>query len=145
MGVIMTNLGLEMTNEHPFKGDLTHTYKMLRLRLYLIYKDGRKDDTISIHSTCSGDLFRVVVRPSEYEETQFETFMSTNKVLDYIHNSLKSLQYDVDPYEQVQITCMMAPTILYHVADMSDADIRHLIDDILYDELTCHVRQVDQE
>ena len=117
---------------------------MLRLRLYLIYKDGRKDDTISIHSTCSGNLFRVVVRPSEYDETQFETFMSTSKVLDYIHKSLKSLQYDVDPYEQVQITCMMAPTILYHVADMSDADVRHLIDDILYDELTCHVRQVDQ-
>lgn len=140
----MTNLGLEMMNEHPFKHDLLHSYKMLRLRLYLIYKDGRKDDTISIHSTCSGNLFRVVVRPSEYEETQFETFMSTNKVLDYIHNSLKSLQYDVDPYEQVQITCMMAPTILYHVADMSDADVRHLIDDILYDELTCHVRQVDQ-
>jgi hypothetical protein len=141
----MTNPGLATMNGHPFKDAARHTYKMLRLKLFFIYRDGRKDDTISIHSTRSGNLFRVVMRPSEYENTQFETFMTLGKVLDYIHNSLKSLQYDVDPYEQVQITSMMSPTILYHVADMSSEEVRHLIDDILYDELTCHVTQENQQ
>lgn len=140
----MTNHHLEMTTRHPFKDARLHSYKMLRLKLYFIYSDNRKDDTISIHSTPSGSCFRVIMRPSEYEETQFETYMNLDKVLDYIHNSLKSLQYDVDPYEQVQITSMMSPTVLYHVADMSSEEIRHLIDDILYDELTSEVRLVNQ-
>jgi hypothetical protein len=53
----------------------------------------------------------------------------------------------VDPFEQVQIMGCLSPSILYHVGDMSNEDIRALIDDVLYDELSSQVTRyrVDDE
>jgi hypothetical protein len=113
---------------------------MLRLKLFFIYKDGRNDDVIEVHSTNRFNLFRVKYVASEYDGKFYnETVLSRNNVLDRIHNILKSLQYDVDPFEQVQIMGCLSPSILYHVGDMSDEDIRALIDDVLYDELSSQV------
>ncbi len=119
---------------------------MLRLKLFFIYKDGRADDVIEVHSTNRFNLFRYKYIASEYEGKSYnETVLSRNNVLDRIHHILKSLQYDVDPFEQVQITGSLSPSILYYVGDMTNEDIRHLIDDILYDELSSQVTRYENE
>jgi hypothetical protein len=51
----------------------------------------------------------------------------------------------VDPFEQVQITGSLSPSILYYVGDMTNEDIRYLIDDILYDELSSQVTRYENE
>jgi hypothetical protein len=55
--------------------------------------------------------------------------LPVSKAMLYIRDTLKSLRHDSMPFEYVQVTTRIHPSVLYHVSDLDDDDIRYLIED----------------
>ena len=103
---------------------------MLKVTLY-IQRDGSSanDDTIRIYEVDEyDDMVRVTYSTPELRKDA-EFFMTVPNAMRYISDTLKSLRHDSSPFEHVQVTTQIHPSILYHVADLDDCCIRHLIED----------------
>lgn len=102
---------------------------MQKASLFLtrIGKGSAHDDRIYIYETDdSRDLFRVVYRTPDYSNKK--TFTTTeHRVLDYIEDIFAGLRRDADPFEYIQVDSVIHPSILFHVSDLDDTDVRELI------------------
>lgn len=86
-----------------------------------------QDDRIYIHGTKdSRDLFRVVYHTPDVKQNK--TFTTPeHRVFDYLEDVLTSLRRDSDPFEYIQINTAIHPSILFHISDLDDEDVRELI------------------
>jgi hypothetical protein len=102
---------------------------MITATLIITSKDkpSSHDDTITISAVeDSRAVFEVVYSTPDWKVPRTFTTRDLN-VLDYIEDTLKSLSYDVDPFQAVQLYTSVHPSVMYHIADMSDPAIRRLI------------------
>jgi hypothetical protein len=115
-----------------FKHDGHGVDKMLKVTLFIQRTGGHtveSDDTIQIfEDETHQDMVRVVYSTSELKKNA--TFsLPVSKAMLYIRDTLKSLRHDSMPFEYVQVTTRIHPSVLYHVSDLDDDDIRYLIED----------------
>ena len=93
------------------------------------------DDSIII-SAVKGcpEMFNVSYMSPEFNKERRFT-ASYSSTLDYVADILSSLQYDTEPFELVQLITAIHPTVMYHVADMSDYEIRSILMNQVRDSL----------
>jgi hypothetical protein len=109
------------------------------LATLFITKDGFNDDKI-FFSPARGipGSFEVVYCPGDLETT-YRFIMDTEKSARYVHYLLKSLKNDTDPFEFLQVTTKIAPTVIYDIDDLSDTRLRSFIEDSIMLSLTSGV------
>lgn len=87
------------------------------------------------------EMYRITFGCGELKKAS-EFYLDYGRTLEYISNVLKSLSYDTDPFEKVQVETAIHPAVLYHVADMGDREVRHMIEDIVASALRRPVEHV---
>lgn len=99
----------------------------------------RGDDRIEVTSF-EGDagLYRVTYKTPELRDVK--TFVTTeSKVADYLEDVLYSLSRDTAPFEYFQVSTHIHPSVMYHIADLYDADMRRLVLNMSADALSFNV------
>ena len=104
-----------------------------------ITKDGINDDKI-FFSPARGipGSFEVVYCPGDMETT-YRFIMDTDKSAKYVHYLLKSLKNDTDPFEFLQVTTKMSPSVIYDIDDLASIRTRSFIEDSIMLALTSGV------
>lgn len=107
---------------------------MLKATLFIQRSEtpGSKDDDVirMYEDETHHDMIQLVYSTPELKrEATF--YLPTSKALAYISDTLKTLTHDSQPFEYVQVTTQIHPSVLYHVADLDDRSVRLLIEDTL--------------
>lgn len=91
-----------------------------------IQKRGQKDDIVHFfRSSEDPDRIRVVYRDGNtHRHRAFRFHIGTSFVSDYVSDILFGLRYDADPFEYVQVLTVIGPSVLYHVSELDDVDVR---------------------
>lgn len=117
---------------------------MLKATLYIQRSrdEEDRDDVVKIYDVgAASDIYRVVYStPETTKATQFYT--SRDALSAYIVDLLSSLRYDTDPFEYVQVTTAIHPSVVYHVSDLDNPSVRHLIEDLIYSTLRIKTQKV---
>lgn len=104
--------------------------------------------------TASTDDVLRISDDDEYHETykvefnpgngasQYRYYLTRGPLMDYIAGVLRTMPFDADPFEYLQVDTQMHPTVLYHVSDLDDREIRHLIEDTIETALVRIIRKV---
>jgi hypothetical protein len=88
----------------------------------------REDDVIQMYDDPDfEEMVRITFRSERTQRREF--FLDISRAVAYVSTILKTLTHDVVPFERVQVTTMIHPAVFYHVSDLSDCTIRHLIED----------------
>lgn len=88
------------------------------------------DEILKIFKVNS-DSYKCTFFPGELR-AHYSFRQDKRTVLDYIDTTLRAVvNDDVDPYEQVQISTMIHPRILFHVIDLEKAETYERLWDIL--------------
>lgn len=100
------------------------------------------DDKIIVRThERSHDVFEVTYSSPELRlDRQFSASLSS--VIHYIEDSLTSMRHDIDPFENIQVTTSIHPSVLYHVSDMDESSVRDLILNMLRDSLRFDVSTI---
>lgn len=135
-----------MTLNVPFKDcDIQIDNNMLKFTLRFLRPNASQsnDDIILVYSgPSSPDLFRVVYRPGDLDSgLKYETHMTRTGVIEYVSDILKSMRYDVDPYDRIQLLTDLHPSVMYSVADMDDGVARRSIENMVYASLRTQVKR----
>jgi hypothetical protein len=113
---------------------------MRLLKLYLTRADAsaRDDDSI-VFNTVPGlpDMIKVVVTYAATGTQENSSFsnsfvVSRSGAYDYVMSLVGSILRDTDPFENLQISSAMFPSVIYAVDELEDDDIRAAIQDIVY-------------
>jgi hypothetical protein len=121
-----------------FKDDRRPQNKMLKATLYIQRKEGTSDtdDVIYLHeSSMLHDTVEIVYQSPDLRKAK-KVILSTSKAMAYVNHILKSLCHDMEPFEYVQVSTMIHPSVLYHVSDMDNREVRYLIEDMV--EMALH-------
>jgi hypothetical protein len=105
---------------------------MLKATVYIQRKNskGVEDDDVIRFSEDDEFAEMVAITYSSPEMKKDNTFyLPRSRAMTYLDEVLKSLSHDSDPFEYVQVTTAMHPSVLYHVSDLDCRDIRYLIED----------------
>ena len=95
---------------------------MLVTTLHFI-KNGEPDEILRIYRK-NYDSFKCVFQPADIRST-FTFYLTREAMSDYIPETIQMVaEDDVDPYEQVQVSTMIHPRILFHVSDLSKPEVR---------------------
>ena len=117
---------------HPFK-DIGHQIdnNMIKVTFHFCYADSddRRDDVLHVYGTGVQDVYRVVMHMGDFDDRSYEGMMSRDRLMEHIENILQSLRYDSDPFHHVQVIPVLAPSVMYHVADLDKIRVRDLIMD----------------
>jgi hypothetical protein len=105
-------------------------------------RNGVKDDILRIYDSDTEGVVRVVMAPGDFKTSSNEFFISSSKAVRLVSDILRSLPYDVEPFEYIQITTELTPSILYHVTDIETSTVRHLIEDVIDNAIHTKVRRV---
>lgn len=120
---------------------------MLKSTFYIQRKEGRSsnDDVIRIYENQRyPELYQIVYSTPEWKkEVRFH--MGRHLVGNYINDLLKSLNYDTDPFEYIQVSTSIHPSIMYHISDLENSDVRHLIEDMVATAIRTPIERVDKE
>jgi hypothetical protein len=92
---------------------------------------GKKDDILSIYEDDSYlEMYRFVYQAADLHR-KHTFYLPRSKVIPYVSDLLKSLTHDIEPFEAVQVSSSIFPSVVYHVSDLDDPDVRHLIEDMV--------------
>lgn len=98
------------------------------IRLIRNQNKEREDDVIELFDDSDFDeMVRITFRPAHCKKREF--YLHISRAVDYVSTVLKTLTHDTAPFENVQVDTEIHPTILYHVGDLDEPAIRHLIED----------------
>lgn len=117
-----------------------------RVTIFLTRKNDdatSKDDVISIHrraDICTA--FTIKYRPGDGAQTRVFN-MSETDTMTYVSSIFKSLDYDTDPFDKVQITTAIHPSIIYDVPALADSDIRYRVEDMILNTLQARIAFVE--
>lgn len=121
---------------------------MLKATIFIQRKNGstRKDDDIIKFYDDSDYHEMVRITYSTPDLTKDNTFyLPISRAINYLDDVLKTFRYDADPFEHVQVSTQIHPSILYHVSDLDCADVRHLIEDTVETAIRRPVRRVKKD
>jgi hypothetical protein len=76
------------------------------------------------------DMVRITYSTPELRKCS-EFYLTVPQTLQYVSDTLKTLRHDAQPFEHVQVSTLLHPSVLYHVADLDCCEVRHLIEDTL--------------
>lgn len=94
------------------------------------------DDVLTImDDDLYADLLRVRFSPCELKTTQNVVYLDREGAIEYLSTILRTLPYDADPFELLQVETAIHPTVLYHVSDLKDRSLRYLIEDTVSNAL----------
>lgn len=105
---------------------------MLKATIYIQRTTGRDETDDDIIRIYDDDEYRDTVRVvySTPELAKNATFYFTiPRAITYISDLLKTLRHDSSPFEHVQVTTAIQPSVLYHVSDLDSSEVRYLIED----------------
>ncbi len=105
---------------------------MLKVTLFLQRSQfDEEDDMIRIYDdTDHRDMVRIVYStPEVKKESTF--YAPVSKAMSYVHDLLKSMQYDMQPFQYLQVTTALHPSILYATTELYSHDVRHSIEDMV--------------
>lgn len=105
-------------------------------------KTGSRDDILRIYDSETEGVVRVTMSPGDFKNSTNEFFISSTKAIRLVADILRSLPYDIEPFEYVQITTELTPSILYHAVDIENSSVRHLIEDTIHDAVYTKVRRI---
>lgn len=135
-----------MTRRAPFRETLCHLFKMPKLKATIRFQRNGNPESDDILRIYDDDEFyemqRVEYKPAEYPSRQNQFYLEQTRTIEYISDVLKSLTYDVDPFEYIQIDTAMHPPIVYHVAELDSKQTRWLIEDMLAAAIRRPVRTI---
>jgi hypothetical protein len=113
---------LTTMNAVPFRHSQLHHYKMLKASLYFT-RSGRgraHDDVIHIsENESSRELFDIVYKTPELRRSKRFT-MPEKDVKAYLSNLIRMMSHDSDPFENLQLTTAIQPSIFFHMADAQE-------------------------
>lgn len=94
-------------------------------------KQGESDEILRIYKR-NNDHFKCVFQPGDIRSTF--TFVVNRKMLtDYLLGTIRAVaEDDVAPYDEVQLSTMIHPRILFHVSELAKEDVS----DRLWDMIT---------
>jgi hypothetical protein len=104
-----------------------------------IYTDSEDDDVLRVYRGDDGD-YRIVMKFKDIKHSTYEAYVSKRQVLELVSNTLKSISYDKEPVESIQVFTMLAPSVMYAAEDLYDCDVRELIEDTIH-----HAMSIDVE
>ncbi len=120
---------------------------MLKVTLYVQRQDTRedKDDVIKIYEDPDFlEMCRITYTTPELKKTS-QFYMTRRLVTTYISDLLHSFVHDSDPFEYIQVTTAIHPSVNYHVSDLDSSHVRRLIEDMVYDAIKTPVERVKTE
>jgi hypothetical protein len=105
-------------------------------------KTSAHDDKITVsRREDSSDIFDVVYHSPELKKDRM--FLSSfSSVLTYVEDTLTSMRHDIDPFENIQVLTTIHPSVMYHVSDMDNDEVRHLILNTVRDSMRYSVTAV---
>lgn len=107
---------------------------MIKATLFFTKKNDT-DDIITIRSSeVVPDLYSVRFETPDMK-TAKKFMISGDRVLDYVEDILYSLSRDTDPFEHIQLSTSIHPSVMYHVSDLDDRVIRKLIVTMIRDAM----------
>lgn len=108
-------------------------------------KSAAHDDQIRVYPyEGSHSIFEVVYKtPDLNRDRRF--LASFSGALHYVEDILMSMRSDVDPFEQIQLTTAIHPTVMFHVSDMEDSETRDVIINMIGDSLRYEVTSQARE
>jgi hypothetical protein len=113
------------------------------ITLWFIQSDGREDDKVEINrGSRASEVVTLKYTPGDSKTGSVYSFSLTRAgVRRYLENLLYSVSKDQDPFEKIQISSSLGPSIMYHVSDLDDvhSTIIGSIDDALYVDVTREV------
>ena len=103
---------------------------MLKVTLFLQRNTGSEnDDVIRMYEDDEHrDMIRVVYSTPELKRDS-TFYLPTTKAMVYVSDLLKTLYHDSQPFESIQVSSSLHPSILYDVVDLGCCGVRHLIED----------------
>lgn len=110
---------------------VTYKNKMNKCTIRLLRKTLSESDDDVIHvcdDTEFAEMYRVTFRPAGSKKMS-EFYLDAGRTMAYIATILKTLTYDTDPFEKIQVDTAIHPSVMYHVSDLDDSSVRHLIED----------------
>jgi len=109
--------------------DWTVQLDMLVTTLHFI-RNGERDEVLKIFRK-NNDCFKCVFHPSDIKTT-FSFHLTRELLVDYVTGTLEMVvRDDADPYENVQVSTMIHPRILFHVSDLEGEEVRSRMWDML--------------
>jgi hypothetical protein len=97
---------------------------------FFIQRSSGGDDIIRMFEE-EHEMVRIVYTSPEFHKKKGrEMFVTMSKAVDYIGDLMKSLRYDTQPFEYFQVTTAIHPSVVYHVSDLDNFEVRHLIQDM---------------
>lgn len=137
-----------MTHLVRFKDDGRAIDKMLKATIYIQRKDGtgkKDDDVIDFYED---DDYQEMVR-IKYSTPELQRnatfYLPIPRAINYLSDILKTFRHDADPFEYVQVSTQIHPSVLYHVSDLDNTEIRHLIEDTVEAAIRRPVRRVKKD
>jgi len=105
---------------------------MLKATLYIQRATNSTPATDDIIHLYEDDEYRDMIRitystPEWRKNATF--YLTVPQSLKYLSDTLKTLRHDAQPFEYVQVSTQMHPSVLYHVGDLDCCEVRHLIED----------------
>lgn len=104
---------------------------MNKCTIRFIRKDqtSKKDDVLIIYEDEEFDeMYRIRFRPAGCDAKEF--YLEHGRAVDYVAGILKTLQYDADPFQYVQVDTPMTPSVLYRGDDLC-REVRYAIEDTI--------------
>ena len=117
---------------------------MLAATLYVQRNPDRtsEDDIIRIYAGDGMTEIHTVEYTTPETKKTSRFYMSRKVLIEYVGDLLKSLRHDTVPFECVQVTTAIHPSVVYHVADLDNDEVRHLIEDTVYNAVRIPVERV---
>jgi hypothetical protein len=108
-------------------------------------KSSAHDDRISVYPyEGSHSIFEVVYRTPDL--TRDRRFLASfSGTLQYVEDILMSMRVDVDPFEQIQLSTAIHPSVMFHVVDLEDSFSRDVIMNMVGDSMRFEVTSQARE
>jgi len=117
-----------------------------RVTIFLTRKNDdatTKDDIISISKRADNCVaFTIKYRPGDGSQTRI-FYLGETDTMTYLSSIFKSLDYDTDPFDKVQVTTAIHPSIIYDVPVLADDDIRYRVEDMILTAMRAQVAYVE--
>jgi hypothetical protein len=99
-----------------------------------------KDDRITISSTnLHASLFEVTYKDGHLSHANRVKFYGTcDDVIDYVSTVFQSLEYDVDPFDHIQLCFPAYPAVMYNVTEINYPQVHRVIHAMLRHSLTMY-------
>lgn len=114
---------------------------MQKVKLFFC-RSGMQDDIIQFFDDeTHTDMVRLVYTPQEHTEKSNEFYLTRRAALLYVSQILRSMAYDNDPFEFIQLQTVIQPSIILPVADVS-SEARYLLEDMIEQALSANVDEI---